>query len=52
MVKAKTKENKTYYLCEECNFVYKEEDLAKKCEAYCREHHQCSLEITKQAVKL
>ncbi len=74
MVKEKLKDNKTVYICEECNFAYhknpacqkrifrmpkifgkifehKEKEWAEKCEAFCKEHHQCSIEITAHAVK-
>ncbi len=51
MVKEQIKNNKKHYICEECNFAYKEKSLAEKCEAYCKEHHQCSLEITKHAIQ-
>lgn len=38
------------YLCEECNLLYREEELAQKCEDWCRETKSCNLEITKHAV--
>ena len=47
-----TKNNKTYYLCDECNFAYKDKETAAKCENWCREHHSCNTEITKHAVKI
>lgn len=50
MVKEKTKNNKRYYICEECNFAYKDRKTAEKCEAYCKKHHSCSIDITKYAV--
>lgn len=42
---------KKTYRCPECGFEYKEKKWAKKCEAWCREHKSCNLEITKHAVK-
>ena len=51
MVKETRKNNLDYFICEECNFAYKEKSLAMKCEEYCKKHHSCSLEITKHAVK-
>lgn len=50
MVKQINKNKKTYYICTECNFAYKDKEIAAKCENWCREHHSCNLEITKQAV--
>ena len=44
------KENKVVlYQCEECGFRYLSRDWAEKCEAWCKEHHSCNLEITKNA---
>ena len=43
---------KEYFECKECNFLYKEKELADKCETWCNEHHSCNIEITKHAVKL
>ena len=51
MVKEETKKGKNYFVCEECGFYYETEDLAQKCEAFCKEHNSCSLEITKHAVQ-
>ena len=39
------------YRCKECGFAYKEKELAKECEDFCKKHHQCSLEITRHAVQ-
>ncbi len=50
MVKQITKKNKTYYICPECNFAYKEKETAAKCEAWCKEYKSCNVEITKHAV--
>ncbi|MBR9691573.1 hypothetical protein GOV06_02205 [Candidatus Woesearchaeota archaeon] len=52
MVKEQIKNNKTFYICEKCNFAYKEKELAEKCEAFCKKNHQCNIKITKHAVKL
>ena len=51
MVKPITKNNKTYYICEECSFAYKDKETAAKCENWCREHHSCNTKITKYAVE-
>lgn len=42
-------DQKTLYQCEECGFRYKDKEWAEKCEAWCREHHSCNLEITAHA---
>ena len=38
------------YKCPECGFLYKEEEWAKKCQAWCAKHHSCNIEITKRAI--
>ena len=45
------KEKDGVYVCEECEFGYKDKEWAEKCEAWCRTHKSCSLEITKRAVR-
>ena len=52
MVKEITNKGKKYYACNICKFAYKEKQLAEKCEAFCKAHKSCSLEITKDAVKI
>jgi molecular chaperone GrpE len=37
--------------CPICGFHYRDEDTAKKCEAWCKEHGSCSAEITKLSVE-
>jgi hypothetical protein len=49
MVKAIREEN--HFQCEECNLKYSEKEWAEKCEAWCREHQSCNLEITSNAVE-
>ncbi len=47
----KTKKgNETLYAWDICGFAYKKKSLAQKCEDFCNENHQCSLEITMNAV--
>jgi len=50
MVKEKIKDKKKFYLCDECGFAYKSEELAQKCENWCGEHHSYNTEITKHAL--
>jgi len=51
MVNEIKENNRTYYICEECNFAYSNKDTARECEAYCKKYKSCSLEITKKAIK-
>jgi uncharacterized membrane protein YvbJ len=46
------KENKKYYQCEECGHIYETEELANKCEEWCKEHKSCNLEIVKESISL
>jgi len=44
-------QNVATYECPECGLHYTDEATAKKCEAFCREHHACSLEIAQQSIE-
>jgi len=37
------------YQCEECGFNYASPEWAEKCEAWCKEHQSCNLEIISHA---
>ncbi len=39
------------YECKECGMHYRDAALAKRCEAWCRAHRSCNLEIVKYAVE-
>ena len=39
------------YKCPECGLTYSDEELAKKCEAWCREHKSCNLEIVQYSLE-
>lgn len=39
------------FACPECGLEYKDADWAKKCAAWCQEHHSCNLEIIKHAIE-
>ncbi|MBI2558691.1 hypothetical protein HYW20_05185 [Candidatus Woesearchaeota archaeon] len=52
MVKEIKRSGKKYFECEACNFVYKDKKIAEECEAYCKKHYACSIEITKHAIKI
>ena len=43
--------NKKFYQCPECGLHYKDKDQAEKCEAWCKEHHSCNLEIINSAIE-
>lgn len=47
----KTSKKNELFKCPECGLKYKEKEWVEKCEAWCKEHHSCSLEITKHAIK-
>lgn len=38
------------YSCPECGLSYRENVLAKKCEAWCKKYNSCNLEVTKHSV--
>ncbi len=42
---------KRLYQCKKCKLFYKDKEIAKQCEEYCKSHKSCSLLITKHAVK-
>jgi hypothetical protein len=51
MVKKKTVEGRTVYLCEICGLGYADKKTAQDCEDWCRTHPgNCSLEISKKAI--
>ena len=50
MVKKEERGKKQYFVCEVCEFYYKNKELAKECENFCKENNGCNLEIVKYAV--
>ncbi len=50
MVKELHKDDKTYYVCEECGFVYEQKEWAEKCQQWCQQHQSCNLEITQHGI--
>ncbi len=50
MVKIIQQQNKELHQCEECGFKYEDKEWAEKCEAWCREHKSCNIEITAHAI--
>ncbi len=45
-----TKKVGELYQCEECDLLYQQPSWAEKCEAWCKKHKSCNLEITSHAV--
>ena len=45
-MKVVKKLDQTFYQCEECGFQYADKEWAEKCEAWCKEHSSCNIEIT------
>jgi len=43
--------NKKFYQCPECGLHYEDKDQAEKCEAWCKEHKSCNVEITSSAIE-
>ncbi len=44
------KEEKLFQ-CPECGLHYTDEQTAKECEAFCKAHNACSLEISQKSVE-
>jgi len=42
----------TFYQCPICKLWYQDKKWAEKCEAWCKEHKSCNLEIIKHAIKI
>ena len=52
MVKVIETQGKKLYECDECGFRYEKKEWAEKCEAWCKEHQSCNLEIYPNAIGL
>ena len=52
MVAEISDKGKKLFKCSECGFIYANKEIANKCEDFCTKHGACSLEITKQAIKV
>ncbi len=44
-------DKKQIYQCQECGLHYRKKGLAKQCEAFCKKHKACSMEIASQAIE-
>lgn len=40
------------YECPECGLHYGDEAIMKQCQAFCKEHQACSIEITKNSIEV
>lgn len=52
MVKETNFEGKIVYTCEKCGWVYKDRDIAEKCQSWCEKHKSCNLKYQKHAIKI
>jgi len=43
--------NDLLFQCPECGLKYRVKEWVEKCEAWCKAHHSCNLEITAHAEK-
>lgn len=39
------------YKCLECGLHYRDKELAEQCEAFCKKHKACSMEIAPHAIE-
>jgi hypothetical protein len=46
MTKIIQQNERKLHQCEECGFRYEDKEWAEKCEAWCKEHQSCNIEIT------
>lgn len=50
-LKNANQKNRKLFQCSECGLRYAEKEIAEKCEAWCKEHKSCNLDIIKYAEK-
>ncbi len=51
MAKDKEQTDDKTYQCEECGLWYKNKEISEQCQAWCKEHKSCNLEIIKHSIK-
>jgi hypothetical protein len=51
MVKTIKQNEKELYRCQECGLHYEDKKQAEKCQAWCKEHKSCNIEITASAIE-
>ncbi|MBI2444894.1 hypothetical protein HYV43_00720 [Candidatus Micrarchaeota archaeon] len=50
MVHAEHLRGAAVFVCDACRLAYRDEKTASACEAYCRAHNACSLDLIRHAV--
>ncbi|MBI3305430.1 hypothetical protein HYZ80_03870 [Candidatus Parcubacteria bacterium] len=51
MVDERVQNGEVRYRCPVCGLEYREREWAEKCEAWCREHPSCNVEVIQHAIK-
>ncbi|MEK7193465.1 MAG: thioredoxin family protein [Patescibacteria group bacterium] len=51
MTKNEEEHSAKTYQCEECGLFYKDKEIREKCQAWCKKHKSCNLEIIKHSIK-
>ncbi|MEK7561626.1 MAG: hypothetical protein AAB541_02080 [Patescibacteria group bacterium] len=44
-------DKKRQFRCSECGLHYRQQQIAKQCEEYCKTHNACSIEIMRYAIE-
>jgi len=52
MVKEINFEGKIVFECERCGWIYRNVEIAEKCQEWCEKHNSCNLNITIEAIKV
>jgi len=52
MAEEENLEGQIVFKCMKCGWLYKNRNMAEKCEEWCERHNSCDLEITKYAIKI
>lgn len=51
MVNIIKNQNQEMYQCEECGLKYEIKENAERCQAWCKEHKNCNLDLIQYAAK-
>lgn len=51
MVNIVSRREKELYQCGECGLQYERRKIAEQCQAWCKEHMSCNLDLIQYAVK-
>lgn len=52
MVKETNLENEIVFKCEKCGWLYRDKEIAEKCQDWCENNESCNLEYQKKSIKL